>query len=155
MAWLRPVNITANVGVALPTQSTTLSTSGTAVTETVNPTNLLWSFALEYTQLTTNSYYGSDGKVRRFPRGWVPLVEFALTTPLNGPNAGLTTGTVNPGVIWVGRYLQFGVEAIVPVNARWVATSACARRPTYIFRRYFPTRSASRSSASERTRRDA
>jgi hypothetical protein len=118
MAWLRPVNVTANVGVALPTQSTTLSTSGTAVTETVNPTNLLWSFALEYTQLTTNSYYGSDGKVRRFPRGWVPLVEFALTTPLNGPNAGLTTGTVNPGVIWVGRYLQFGVEAIVPVNAR-------------------------------------
>jgi hypothetical protein len=123
MAWLRPVNVTANVGVALPTQSTTLSpttlpTGATAVTETVNPNILLWSFALEYTLLTTNSYFGSDGKVRRFPQGWVPLVEFALTTPLNGPNAGLTTGMVNPGIIWVDRYFQFGVEAIVPVNVR-------------------------------------
>jgi len=46
-----------NVGVALPTQSTTLSTTtlpsgATAVTETVNPNVLLWSFALEYTLLT-------------------------------------------------------------------------------------------------------
>src|SRR6185436_9537069 len=62
MAWLRPVNVTANVGVALPTQSTTLSTTtlptgATTVTETVNPQNLLWSFALEYTMLTTNRYY--------------------------------------------------------------------------------------------------
>jgi hypothetical protein len=45
-------------------------------------------------------------------------VEFALQTPLNGPLAGQTTGTVNPGVIWVGRYLQFAVEAIVPINGR-------------------------------------
>ena len=48
MAWLRPINVTANVGVALPTQSTTLSTrtlptGATAVTETVNPNILLWS----------------------------------------------------------------------------------------------------------------
>ena len=66
------------------------------------------------------------------PCGWMPfsglpdgpfrwgivLVEFALQTPLNGPLAGQTTGTVNPGVIWVDRYLQVGVEAIVPINAR-------------------------------------
>jgi hypothetical protein len=122
MAWLRPVNVTANVGVALPTQSTTLSTvtlptGATAVTETVNPNILLWSFALEYSLLTT-SYSGGDRKGSRFSQGWVPLVEFALQTPLNGPLAGQTTGTVNPGVIWVGRYLQFGVEAIVPINGR-------------------------------------
>ena len=45
-------------------------------------------------------------------------MEFALQTPLNGPLAGQTTGTVNLGVIWVDRYLQVGVEAIVPINAR-------------------------------------
>jgi len=28
----------------------------------------------------------------------------------------LTTGTINPGLIWIGRSYQFGVEAIVPVN---------------------------------------
>jgi len=122
MAWLRPVNVTANVGVALPTQSTTLSTTtlptgATAITATVTPNLLLWSFALEYSLLTT-SYSGGDRKGSRFSQGWVPLVEFALQTPLNGPLAGQTTGTVNPGVIWVGRYLQFAVEAIVPINGR-------------------------------------
>ena len=122
MAWLRPFNVTANFGVALTTQSITLSTrtlptGATAVTETVNPNILLWSFALEYSLLTT-SYSGGDRKGRRIHQGWVPLVEFALQTPLNGPLAGQTTGTVNPGVIWVDRYLQVGVEAIVPINAR-------------------------------------
>ena len=34
----------------------------------------------------------------------------------DGPLAGRTTGTVNPGVIWVSRYLQVGVEAIVPID---------------------------------------
>jgi hypothetical protein len=34
----------------------------------------------------------------------------------DGPLAGRTTGTVNPGVIWVSRYLQIGVEAIVPID---------------------------------------
>jgi hypothetical protein len=33
----------------------------------------------------------------------------------DGPLAG-TTGTVNPGTIWVSRYLQVGVEAIVPID---------------------------------------
>jgi hypothetical protein len=130
MAWLRPVNITANVGVAFPTQSTSstpttqagaafgslLSTGATTFPETTNPNILLWSFALEYAMLTT-SYSGGDRKGIRYVEGWVPLVEFALTTPLNGPLSGQTTGTINPGVIWVGRYLQAGVEAIIPIDS--------------------------------------
>jgi hypothetical protein len=102
VAWLRPINITSNVGVALPSQ-------------TANPNILLWSFALEYSLLTT-MYSGGDHKGSRFSEGWVPLVEFALTTPLEGPAAGRTTGTINPGVIWVSRYLQVAVEAIIPIN---------------------------------------
>jgi hypothetical protein len=30
----------------------------------------------------------------------------------------VTTGTIQPGVIWVGNYFQVGVEAIIPVNAQ-------------------------------------
>ncbi|HMJ42518.1 MAG TPA: hypothetical protein VK522_09580 [Pseudolabrys sp.] len=41
-------------------------------------------------------------------------MEFAFQTPLDGP----TTGTVNPGLIWVNRYLQFAARAVFPVNAR-------------------------------------
>jgi hypothetical protein len=81
-----------------------------------NPKILQLGLALEYS-LVTNMYTGANRTGTRYPEGWVPLVEFTTATPLNGPLAGRTTGTVNPGVIWVSRYLQVGVEAIVPMDA--------------------------------------
>ena len=48
----------------------------------------------------------------------IPLVEFALETPLNRGAGGQTTGTINPGVLWAGQHFQFGVEAIIPINER-------------------------------------
>jgi hypothetical protein len=41
-----------------------------------------------------------------------------MSTPVanNFSNSFVTTGTINPGVIWVGSYFQVGLEAIVPVN---------------------------------------
>jgi hypothetical protein len=35
----------------------------------------------------------------------------------NFGNSALTTGTINPGMIWVGNYFQVGAEAVVPVNS--------------------------------------
>jgi hypothetical protein len=46
----------------------------------------------------------------------IPIVEFALQTPTDGKKAGHTTGTINPGIIWFGRYVQLGIEAQFPVN---------------------------------------
>jgi hypothetical protein len=43
------------------------------------------------------------------------VVEFALETPLE--RGGVTTGTVNPGLIWAGQYFQLGAEAIIPLNS--------------------------------------
>jgi hypothetical protein len=48
----------------------------------------------------------------------IPLVEFALETPLNRDTGGETTGTINPGVIWAGKYFQIGAEAVIPINER-------------------------------------
>ena len=31
-------------------------------------------------------------------------------------NSAKTTGTINPGVIYVSNYYQIGLEAIVPIN---------------------------------------
>jgi hypothetical protein len=119
LAWLRPLGITANIAVAVPTKSTiltttTLPTGATAAVATVNPDVLLWSFALEYSGVDTSLY---NERGTRYARGFVPVVEFAFTTPLNGPLAGEIAGTINPGIIWVGRYLQFGVEAVIPINS--------------------------------------
>ena len=47
----------------------------------------------------------------------IPLVEFKLETQVANFNGEeRTTGTVNPGVIYVADKYQLGVEAIVPVN---------------------------------------
>jgi hypothetical protein len=139
MAWLRPLNVTATVAVAVPTESftsaglgttdsryadagaftslTTVPAGVTALSETINPKILQLGFALEYS-LVTNEYTGPNQTGTRYPQGWVPLVEFTTATPLNGPLAGKTTGTVNPGAIWVSRYLQVAAEAIIPIDAR-------------------------------------
>ena len=47
----------------------------------------------------------------------IPLVEFALTTSLDRGQGGITTGTVQPGVIWAGQYFQVGAEMIIPTNS--------------------------------------
>ena len=48
-------------------------------------------------------------------RDMIPLVEFSMQTPENRGGGG-TTGTINPGVLWEGKYCQVGAEAIIPVN---------------------------------------
>src|ERR1700704_6000677 len=121
VAWLRPLTVSGTIAVAVPTDSTsltttTLSTGATTLSETINPKILQLGFALEYS-LITNMYTGANRTGTRYPEGWVPLVEFTTATPLNGPLVGRTTGTVNPGFIWVSRYLQVAVEAIIPMDA--------------------------------------
>ena len=139
-AWLRPLTISATAAVAVPTDAstltstslgsvnlpvetgafnslTTLPTGPTTLAATINPKILQLGFALEYS-LITNQYTGPNRTGTRYAEGWVPLIEFTTATPLNGPLVGRTTGTINPGVIWVNRYLQVGVEAIIPMNTQ-------------------------------------
>jgi hypothetical protein len=48
----------------------------------------------------------------------IPLVEASLQTPVSNTfsSGTVTTGTISPGVIWVGKYYQVGVEALIPIN---------------------------------------
>jgi hypothetical protein len=48
-------------------------------------------------------------------KNMIPLVEFAFSTTENR-GGGVTTGTINPGVLYETRFAQFGVEAFIPVN---------------------------------------
>jgi len=48
----------------------------------------------------------------------IAIVEFPMWTPLNRGARGETTGTVNPGILWAGKSIQLGVEAVIPVNRR-------------------------------------
>jgi hypothetical protein len=82
-----------------------------------HPNVLQWGFAVEYSIIYLEEQVKDIGLRAPFDR-MIPLVEFALETPLNRGQEGETTGTINPGVIWSGKYFQVGAEATIPINSR-------------------------------------
>ena len=123
LRFLKPLAITGLAGVGIPTSASTRSvtvddrTGEREVEIERHPDVLEWGFALEYSVI----YLQSQVQDMHLPAPvdrLIPLVEFALETPLNRGARGQTTGTINPGVIWAGKYFQVGVEAIVPINER-------------------------------------
>lgn len=118
----RPLALTGFFGIALPTRNSTRTITVTDegdidIEREVNPDVARWGFTLQYSLQYLQAFVRDVGLPKPFSR-MIPIVEFAVETPLDGPNAGRTTGTINPGVIWFGRYVQIGIEAEVPVNDR-------------------------------------
>jgi len=118
---LKPLALTGAVGLAIPTrsQTRTVTVEGDEVEEEIerHPHVLQWGFVLEYSLPYLSSAVRDVG-FPTFIRQLIPLVEVELQTPLDRGQAGRTTGTVNPGVLWVGRFFQVGLEAVVPINER-------------------------------------
>ncbi len=124
LPWLRPFALTGNVSVDIPSSAGTRSrgdvdpaTGLRGVDVERNPVSLETDFALEYSLIYLQEHVRDVGLKAPFDR-LIPLVEFVIDTPLDRGQCGLTTGTVQPGVIWSGKYCQFGVEAVVPLNGR-------------------------------------
>ncbi len=87
------------------------------ITVTPNPRFLVYGTSLQYSMPYLKSNI-VDLQLPDFINHLIPIVEAQFTTPVAN-NFGMpwvTTGTVNPGVIWVGAYFQVGLEAIVPIN---------------------------------------
>jgi hypothetical protein len=108
LPWLRPFALTGNLSFDFPTET---ESNGVP-----NPNNFNYGFAIEYSIPYLQSQVRDLGLGPPFNR-LIPLVEFALTTPLNRGQTGMTTGTVQPGVIWAGQYFQVGAEMIIPTNS--------------------------------------
>jgi hypothetical protein len=98
---LKPFAITGTLGLDIPTSSGTQSDP--------NPNTLEWGLALEYSLIYLQQHVKDIGLKAPFDH-LIPLVEFAMSTPLNRGVNELTTGTINPGVIWSGQYYQVGVQ---------------------------------------------
>lgn len=82
------------------------------------PNTLEWGLTLQYSIPYLEDFVWDTGLGPPW-RNMVPVVELPMSTCLDhGCDGHTTTGTVNPGVIWFGRYGQIGLEAAVPVNQR-------------------------------------
>jgi hypothetical protein len=114
MTYLKPFALTGSVGVGIPTRqsTTTVDDTGTETT-TKNPNMLNVGFAVQYSLLYLQSFVKDVGLSEPFNR-LIPLVEVSMQRPTD--RSAPTTGTINPGVLWAGRYMQFGLEAIIPMN---------------------------------------
>lgn len=122
-SWIRPVAITGRVGYSIPAQSftTTFGVDSTTGVQTVatdfHPRVLNWGGTIQYSMPYLKSAVIDLG-LPDFINHLIPLVEANLQTPVaNTLTSGtLTTGTINPGVVWVGKYFQVGIEALIPIN---------------------------------------
>jgi hypothetical protein len=113
--YLRPFALTGTVGLGVPSRSsdTTVSNDGDIDVER-HPHTLEWGFAIEYSLPYLQSFVKDVGLREPFNQ-MIPLVEISLSTPLDR-GGGATTGSVNPGILWAGRTMQLGLEALIPIN---------------------------------------
>jgi hypothetical protein len=123
LSWVRPVAITGQLGYAIPGRNWTTTfgidpDSGTPTADTeFHPRVLNWGATIQYSMPYLKSAVVDLG-LPDFINHLIPLVEANLQTPMaNTLTSGTTTtGTINPGVIWVGNTFQVGIEALIPIN---------------------------------------
>ena len=119
MRMARPFAVTGQIGYSIPSKSSSTSVdpdSGDTITD-LHPKFLTYGGSLQYSMPYLKSNVVDQG-LPDFFNHLIPIVEFQLQTPVanyHGTGIG-TTGTVTPGVIWIGRYFQVGLEAIIPIN---------------------------------------
>jgi hypothetical protein len=113
--YLRPIALTGSVGIGISSRanSSSLNDDGDVAIER-HPHLLKLGFAVEYSLPYLQAFVKDVGLREPFNQ-LIPVVELALTTPLDR-GGGPTTGTVNRGILWAGRYMQLGLEAVVPIN---------------------------------------
>jgi hypothetical protein len=107
LKYLKPFAITGTFGESIAGQPTNGDGS-------LNPNALQYGVALEYSLLYLQQHVEDIGLPKPFS-DFIPLVEFAATTPVNR-SGERTTGTINPGILWEQPDYQIGAEAIIPMN---------------------------------------
>jgi hypothetical protein len=123
LSWVRPIAITGQVGYSIPGRNSTTTlgvdpdTGDPTVDTEFHPRVLNWGGTIQYSMPYLKSAVIDLG-LPEFINHLIPLVEATLQTPVaNTLTSGTqTTGTINPGVIWVGNTFQFGIEALIPIN---------------------------------------
>jgi hypothetical protein len=109
--YLKPLAITGTMELGIPANR---KLSGD---EERNSTTLGYGFAIMYSIPYLQSSIKDIGLGAPFDRMF-PVVEFNFETNLNNPQRGATTGFFNPGLLWVGKYIELGLGAQVPLNHR-------------------------------------
>ncbi len=128
--WARPFAITGLLGYSIPAKAH--DDAGDAI-----PNALVGGLTLQYSL----PYLTSQIRDQGWPT-WVnqitPLVEIAFEDPIRHSGGERTTGTINPGLLWTGRHMQIGAEAILPINGDSGHTTGWAIQAHFFLDDLFP-----------------
>src|SRR4029079_6905465 len=109
----------ASAGLSsIPTKSSTNAPDEETglIEATPNPRSIVWGGTLQYSMPYLKSSVRDFG-LPGFINHLIPLVELNLSSEVsNFDGEERTTGTVNPGVIYVADKFQLAAEAIIPIN---------------------------------------
>src|SRR5262249_43981351 len=101
---------------SFPTESSTTEFADGVRTEMRNPQFLVWGGSLQYSMPYLKARV-QDLRLPKFVNRLVPITEFSFKTETNNfDETERTTGTINPGLLYLADKYQLGVEAIIPIN---------------------------------------
>jgi hypothetical protein len=109
--WLRAFAVTGEIGYQIPSRSFDV------VQQAAIPQVVPWGASIQYSMPYLKSEI-KDLQLPDFINHLILITEAQMATPAanNLGNSWVTTGTINPGVIYIGGTYQIGLEAQVPVN---------------------------------------
>jgi hypothetical protein len=120
---LRPFAVTAEFSLSVPSEAHTSSivadaSGNPSLSVALNPTVFNWGFTAQYSLPYMNANISEVGGPD-FLRHMVAITEFAFQTPVGNvpPGGQTTTGTIQPGVIYMADTWQIALEALIPINA--------------------------------------
>lgn len=123
--WVRPFAVTGEIDYSFSTHpiDATLAFDDFGnpfVALSRTPTVVTYGFTVQYSLLYMNSYVK---EVPEFLNRLIPTFEGVFSSPVSniGPSVPgefthTTTGTVGPGLYYIGNYFQIGVSAQFPIN---------------------------------------
>ena len=119
VGFLRPFAITGVIGPNFPTRSKNVTVNEATGESEIerNPVILNWGLTVQYSLMYLQSFVKDIGLGAPFNR-MIIVTEFPMQINLGRDNKGQTTGTVNPGVVWAGKYIELGLAAQIPINSR-------------------------------------
>ncbi len=123
LAYLKPFAITGTVGGEIPSRRSSRKfrpgedEGEIDIEKEYHPNFFTWGIAVEYSLPYLQSFVRDIGLPKPLSQ-LIAVVEVEFQHPLDRGQSGQFTGTVNPGLIWAGKYFQIAVEAILPLNDR-------------------------------------
>ncbi len=106
---LRPLALTGQISADIPGQTWTAGEQ--------NSTNFNWGFTIQYSLPYFNANVAEIDNA--FLKHLIPLTEFTFSKPVANfaPGGNVTTGTIQPGVMYLAGAYQVSLEAILPINS--------------------------------------